>query len=221
MAKQEFSIIKLAERLQCEADAYLMLEELRWGGAPDACPKCGVLGKCYFLAPKDGSTGRKTRTGANSQRRVWKCGACRKQFSVLVDTIFHGTKISLRTWLFVIFEFCASKNSLSAWEVSRKYSITNESAWHMIHRIREATKREPLAGLWRGAVQADETWIGGKPSNRHRDDPREIAWKPSPSKSDKQPVVSVVHYETREVRSVVVPNVTGATLLDVIAPTPT
>lgn len=163
MSKQEFSIPKVAQRLVTEADAYVMLEEFRWGGDPEACPKCGGMGRCYLLKPEDGTTGRKTRTGANTQRRVWKCGHCRKQFSVLVDTIFHGTKISLRTWLLVIFEFCSSKKSVSAWEISRKYEITNESAWHMLHRIREATKREPLAGLLKGTIVADETYIGGSP----------------------------------------------------------
>lgn len=214
MAKQEFSVLKLAERLQTEADAYLMLEELRWGGAPDACPKCGGMDRCYFLAPKDGTTGRKTRTGANTQRRVWKCGHCRKQFSVLTDTIFHGTKISVRVWLLVIFEFCSAKNSISAWEISRKYEITNESAWHMLHRVREAMKREPLAGLFVGTVQADETFIGGEPKNRHRNDPREPARRYATS--DKTAVFSLVDYESREVRSRVVADVTGSTLLPAI-----
>jgi transposase-like protein len=88
---------------------------------------------------------------------VWKCGGCRKRFSVLTDTSFHGTKISIRTWLLVIFEFVSSKNSISAWEISRKYEITNESAWHMLHRIRGAMKMEPVAGLLSGAVQVDES----------------------------------------------------------------
>jgi len=209
MTKQEFSIPKLAASVNTEADAYKLLEELRWGGAPTVCPKCGTAGKFYFLTPENG-TSRKTRTGSASQRRVWKCASCRKQFSVLTDTIFHGTKISIRTWLLVIFEFVASKNSISAWEISRKYEITNESAWHMLHRIREAMKREPVAGLLSGAIQADETWIGGDPKNRHRNDPRELPRKANTS--DKQPVFSLVHYETREVRSFVVPNVTADTL---------
>lgn len=213
MSKQEFSLTGLAAQIPTEADAYLLLEKLRWGGDPDVCPKCGSIGMFYFINPANG-TSRKTRTGSMSQRRVWKCAACRRQFSVLTDTIFHGTKIPVRTWLLVIFEFCASKNSLSAHEVARKYGITNESAWHMLHRIREATKREPVAGLLRGSVQADETWIGGNPANRHRKDPREQAR--GYNEIQKQPVFSLVHYETREVRSMVVNDVTAKTLSEKI-----
>ena len=210
MSKQEFSIPSIANRVRTEADAYLLLEELRWGGKPEACPKCGEVGRCYFLTPKNGES-RTTRTGSVSERRVWKCGGCRKQFSVLTDTIFHGTKIPLRTWLMVVFEMCSAKNSISAWEVSRKYDITNESAWHMLHRIREAMKREPVAGLFTGTVVADETWIGGNPKNRHRNDPREAPRKPRGG-SDKIPVLALVHYETREVRSMGVIDVNAKSL---------
>ncbi|MDP9397528.1 MAG: transposase [Actinomycetota bacterium] len=83
MAKQEFSIPALMAQVPTEADAYLLLERLRWNGKPDACPHCGGMDRCYYLAPRNGSTSRKTRTGSLSQRRVWKCGHCRKQFSVL------------------------------------------------------------------------------------------------------------------------------------------
>ena len=137
-----------------------------------------------------------------------------EQFSVLTDTIFHGTKIPVRTWLLVIFEVCASKNSVSAWEISRKYSVTNESAWHMVHRIREAMKREPVAGLLRGIVVADETWIGGKPSNRHADKRNPNG---GPGVTDKQPVMTLVDYETRAVRSRTVADVTAPALAHVLA----
>ncbi len=64
----------------------------------------------------------------------------------------------------------------------------------MLHRIREAMKRDPLAGLLSGAVQADETWISGDPKNRHRNDPREQTR--ASGTSDKTAVLSLVHYET-------------------------
>ncbi len=214
MGKQGFSVAKLANQIVTEADAYLLLEKLRWDGAPDACPHCGGMGRCYYLTPRDGTTSRSTRTGSRSQRRVWKCGHCRKQFSVLTGTILHGTKISVRTWLFVIFEMCASKNGVAAREIERKYSVTAKSAWFMLHRIREAMRREPLAGLLSGVVQADETFVGGKPHNRHRNDRREATR--GYATTDQTPVFALVDTETREVRSRVVANVNGQSLRQVI-----
>jgi hypothetical protein len=58
-------------------------------------------------------------------------------------------------------------NGVSAREIERKYHLTPKSAWFAVHRIREAMKRKPLAGLLSGRVVADETWIGGAPKNRH------------------------------------------------------
>lgn len=204
------SIPALADKLRTEADAYLFLEELRWGDRP-VCPHCGSVRKPYFLTPTNGSS-RKTRTGTASQRRVWKCADCRKQFSVLTGTIFHGSKIPVRTWIFVVFEMTSSKNGVAAREIQRKYGLTGKSAWFMLHRIREAMKREPLAGLLSGRVVADETWIGGKPSNRHG----HKRGRGGQGKTDKTPVVALVSRETGEVYSQVVADVTGDTLASVL-----
>jgi transposase-like protein len=163
--KQEFSIPALAGRIATEADAYKLLEELRWpGGQPDSCPQCGAVEKFYFLAPKDGRRGRKTRTGADTARRLWKCATCRKKFSVLTGTVFHGSKIPVRTWLFVTLELSASKNGVSAREIERKYALTAKTAWFMLHRLREAMKRDDSSPLLSGVLVADETWIGGNPA---------------------------------------------------------
>jgi transposase-like protein len=203
----ELSDIALADRLATEADAYRMLEELRWGDRP-VCAHCGSE-RVYFLNPENGVS-RKTRTGAASQRRVWKCGTCRRQFSVITNTIFHGTKIPLRKWLFVVYEMCASKNGVAAREIERKYNLTAKSAWFMVMRIREAMKREPLAGMLRGTIVADETYVGGSEKNKHigkRD--RGAAGR---STKHKTAVLSLVHAESGEVRSRVIPDVSGMTL---------
>src|SRR3954467_9734617 len=189
------SIPQLAKAVPDEDAAYRFLENLRWGDKP-VCPHCGSVRKPYFLKPANG-TSRKTRTGSASERRVWKCADCRKQFSVLTGTIFHGTKIPVRTWIFVIFEMCASKNGVSAREIERKYDLTPKSAWFMLHRVREAMKKEPMAGLLTGRVVSDETFYGGKPSNRHGHDPS----KGTSGVSDKTPIQSLVSRETGEVRS--------------------
>jgi transposase-like protein len=211
--KQDFSIPQLMNRLQSEADAYLFLEELRWGDEP-LCPHCSSLGGHYFLKPSNGSA-RKTNRGTLSQRRVWKCHDCRKQFSVLTGTIFHGSHISIRTWVLVILEMCASKNGVSAREIERKYDLTAKTAWFMLHRIREAMRLDPLATLLVGTIVSDETYIGGKPGNKHlKDRPKHHKW--SKPRTDKPVVLSLVNRETGEVRSRVIPDVTGATLAKAI-----
>src|SRR5258708_4891236 len=70
MSKQEFSIPQLAVDLATEADAYLFLERLRWGGTPDGCPKCGGVGRCSYLTP-DNRVSRKTRTGTIVADETW------------------------------------------------------------------------------------------------------------------------------------------------------
>ncbi len=208
MAKQQFSIPALMAQVPTEEAAYKLLEDLRWNGRP-VCPHCGSIAAHYFLKPR--GEGRKTRTGTISNRRVWKCKDCRKQFSVLTGTIFHGTKVPIRTWIMVVFEMCSSKNGVAAREIERKYDLTPKSAWFMTQRIREAMRREPLAGLLSGTVIADETWIGGKPSNRPKHKrPARKRWEVV--QTDKTVVLALVHPESGEVRSRVIPNVTGETL---------
>jgi transposase-like protein len=211
----------LADRIHDEHDAYLLLEELRWHGNP-VCAHCGH-DKAYFLNPKGGTrgTGLPKADGKRTQsvRRVWKCAKCRKQFSVLTNTIFHGTKVSLRTWLTVMVQMSSAKNGISAREVERMHGVTPETAWYMLHRLREAMKRDPLAGMLSGTIEADETFVGGKPKNRHQQGKK----RPGTSKGHaghnpdhKTAVLALVNRETGEVRSRVIPDVTGATLAPAI-----
>ena len=208
---ESLSIPKLAARIPDEDSAYRLLEEMRWGEYRQVCPHCGSVGGHYYLNPKNG--GRKTRTGTITQRRVWKCRDCRRQFTVLVGTIFHRTKIAVRTWLLILFDMMAAKNGISAREVARKYELSKEAAWFACHRIREAMKRDPLAGLLSGTVIADETWVGGKPRNLKKD--KRFAGDHY-AKERKTPVLSLVDRENGEVRSKVIPNVRRNTLRQAI-----
>lgn len=127
------------------------LEKLRWSNGP-ICPHCGGVEKIYQLKGKAGRPG------------LYKCGDCRKQFTVTVGTLFEGSKISLDKWLQAVYLMCASKKGISSHQLHRMLGITYKSAWFMTHRIREAMK-DPIfskMGGGGGVVEADETFWGNK-----------------------------------------------------------
>lgn len=129
------------------------LEQKRWPNGA-VCPHCGATG-AYKLQSKANSN-RPVRNG------VWKCKACRKQFTVTVGTIFEGSHIPLYQWLSAIQFLCASKKGMSAHQLHRMLNITYKSAWFMAHRIRYAMTQSPVIDKLQGIVEADETYIGGK-----------------------------------------------------------
>jgi len=103
------------------------------------------------------------RPGSKSPVRpgVWKCRACRKQFTVTVGTIFEDSHIPLNKWLHAIHELCASKKGKSAHQLHRTLGVTYKTAWFLCHRVREAM-RELNASQLSGIIEIDETWVGGK-----------------------------------------------------------
>ena len=136
-------------RLETESDAYQFLERLRWGEeGPSQCPHCESDKGAWYLEPKN-PEGRKSKGGsaARSQRRVWKCkeSACRRQFSVLTNTVMHATKMPVRSWVGAVFDLCAS-NGTSAREIAARWGITEKSAWTMLTRLQDALSQPEIAG---------------------------------------------------------------------------
>lgn len=187
----------IAKQFSDETAAWEYLEQLRWPNGP-VCPHCGSIDHAYYLAPKDGQ--RATRTGKVTYRRLWKCADCRKPFSVLVGTIFAQSHIPVSKWLLGFHLMCASKNGVAALELSRTLGLNYRTAWFMEHRIRYVLARPDGADLLAGAVEADETYLGGRhPGKRGR------------GALGKTPVVSLVE-RSGEVRSQIMPDVTGANI---------
>ncbi len=220
------TVTTLSDRLRSEADAWVFLEELRWPNGPK-CPTCHGQA-VYLIVPKNGCS-RRTVSGSMSERRTWNCRQCRKagrkpQFSATTGTMMHGTRIPIRTWVMVFFEMAASKNGVAALEIERKYGLCPRSAWFLMHRIRETMKSDALMTTMRGTVVADETFIGGDPKRmnaktRARLD--SLRMKPGTglrfAESARTPVLSLIDATTGEVRSRIIPDVTGATLRKVIS----
>jgi transposase-like protein len=204
---QKLTLDYIAKHLSDDDAAYRFLEGIRWPNGP-ICPRCGGM-QATFLEPRNGE--RLTRTGSKSPRRVWWCAGCRQQFSVLIGTIFEDSKIPLGKWIMATHLMAAGKNGVSAMELHRLLEITYKSAWFMAHRIRKAMEREPMTAMLSGTVEADETYIGGKPkqaNNAPRLTRREAARR---RMDNKTPVVSLVQ-RGGEVRSKVIKRVTGANL---------
>jgi transposase-like protein len=146
------------------------LEKMRWPEGP-VCPHCGLLGEAYKITVKEKTLDelKLTKKRIRKPRKgLWKCAGCRKQFTVTVKTIFEDSHIPLHKWLLAIHLMCASKKGVSAHQLMRMLDIRQyKSAWFMAHRIRYAMTGE-LPEKMNGIVEADETYIGGKRRNKHR-----------------------------------------------------
>lgn len=206
----EINLVTLGKQYSDEGAAYELVESIRWPNGP-VCPHCDSVNHAYFLNPQNG--GRKTRTGSISLRRVYKCAECRKQFSVLVGTIFEGSKIPLHKWLLAFHMLASAKNGVAAYELHRTLHISVESAWFMAHRIRHALEGDGLDTKLSGTVEADETYMGGQAKNMHASRRRE-KFTGGPFES-KTPVFTLVQ-RGGEVRSQVMRAVTGANIREAL-----
>src|ERR1700691_4312053 len=120
--------------------------KLRWPTGP-VCPRCFGMEHSYLTT-----------------RRLWKCKACKKQFSVKVGTIFEDSALGLDKWLPAVWLIANSKNGISSHELGRSLGVTQKTAWFMNHRIRLAMASGTFQKL-SGIVETDETYVGGLAKN--------------------------------------------------------
>lgn len=153
----DLNLVSLSKLFVDEDAAREWLESKRW---PEGayCPHCGCT-SVYKLQAKPESK-RPVRPG------VYKCKECRKQFTVRIGTIFEESKLPIRKWLMALHVMTSSKKGVSSHRIARELDVTVKTAWFVTHRIREAMKQEPLAGMLGGkgkVLEADEAYVGGKP----------------------------------------------------------
>jgi transposase-like protein len=147
--KNTFNNLKdLILYFQDESFCRQYLADKRWNGEP-VCPYCEA---------------KKIWTIEGGKR--YKCKACQKKFSVTVGTIFEDSKLPLGTWFQAMYLISTSKKGISSIQLHSQLGITQKSAWHLNHRIREMLKDKEAPALG-NIVEADETFIGGKEKNKH------------------------------------------------------
>lgn len=185
----------LQQAIQYFTDEQICIDavaSMRWPNGPE-CPHCDEP-KPYYLA---------------TQKR-WKCRKCRKQFSVKVGTIFEDSPITLQKWLPALWLICNNKNGVSSWELHRALSVTQKTAWFMLHRLRLAMRRNTIQKLDGGPVEVDETYIGGQKRFMHASKRRRMVQ--GGKAENKTMVVGFLDRELRQVRARVIPNAKRETL---------
>lgn len=193
-----------------ETAAVEFMERQRWGDSP-ACPRCGDT-DVYQM--------RDRASGERSKRFLWRCNGCGEQFTVRIGTVFEDSRIPLRHWCFAFWRACSGKKGVSALEIRRVTQVSYKSALFMMHRIRYAMAPDvPTAPRLTGTVEADETWVGGKPRPRSYQEWRRLRAKgytrvPN-AFSNKVPVVAMIE-RGGDVRAEVVADVTAKTVGDVL-----
>jgi transposase-like protein len=143
------SIFDFIKTLPDEATCVQYLEEIRWAG--------------IVVSPFDETS------------KVYKCKGGRymckntgKYFNVKVGTIFEDTKIPLTKWFMALYIFSSHKKGISSYQLAKDISVTQKTAWFMLHRLRFMFSHPVFKEMLSGVVEADETYIGGKTTFKHK-----------------------------------------------------
>jgi transposase-like protein len=144
------AVVHFADFNNCKA----FMVTLRWPDGKVKCPRCGSERVIYL-----------------EKARAFKCYAKHEspKFTLKTGTIFEDSPIGLDKWLVAVWQIVNCRNGISSWELHRALGVTQKTAWFMLHRVRLAMQDDLTGGMLGGEVEVDETFIGGKVRNMHKD----------------------------------------------------
>jgi len=127
-------------------EAHARFEAIRFAdnGGAAFCPAC----EC-------------TKVYTFKTRRIWKCAACGKQFSVTSGTIFASRKLPIRDYLAAICLFVNAVKGMSALQLGRDLDVQYKTAFVLAHKLREAVGAEQIGATLSGVVEIDGMYVGG------------------------------------------------------------
>ena len=193
--RKGLTLVELIRKFPDDKTAEAWIAEIRWPDGPE-CPHCGHGNVQHPTAHKT---------------MPYRCRGkgCRKWFSVKTGTVMRDSKLGYQEWAIAVYLFNTSLKSVSSMKLHRDLGISQKSAWHLAHRIRECW--EDLSGEpMLGPVEVDETYVGGKARNMHAKVRRERITERGPV--DKTTVVAAKDRSTGRIAATVVADTDRATL---------
>lgn len=187
------SIMEFRASFLDEESAIRFYEEIRW--------KDGVV------SPFD-----PTSKVYKCKNGKYKCKNTGKYFTYRTKTFFANSKLEMRDWLYAIIMISNHKNAISSYQLADDLDIPQKTAWYMLHRIRTAMAKENNQKL-SGEVEIDETFVGGKNKNRHKD--KKVPKSQGRSYKDKTPVFGAIERRGK-IFARVVPNTQAETLVPIV-----
>src|ERR1017187_3392015 len=175
------------------------MTNLRWPDGVVKCPHCGSDGVSYL---------------PNAKGFKFYVKHPLRKFSLKVGTIFEDSPIALEKWLPVMWMLVNAKNGISSGESHPAFGFTQKTAWFMLQRARLAMQDELTGGMLGGEVEVDETYIGGKARNMHKDRKRRVQ-KEGRNTGGKSIVMGMLE-RGKTVRATVVADRTKATMQPIV-----
>ena len=169
------------QRSVASGSQYTLLEFIRDFPDDETClvwlwnTRCATSNPSEAHCPRCEQIREFKRYGTKQQRQSWTCTACGLHIHPTAGTIFHKSSTGLHLWFYAMYLMTSTRCGISAKQLERELGVTYKTAWRMFTLIRNELMGPDEVRL-SGAVEMDETYVGGKP---RLEDKRQWANAPS------------------------------------------